>query len=300
MLSIQAPFCIFAQVTSNYLVERTVALTYLARMLTFPKAKINLGLEIVEKRPDGYHNLQTLFYPIPLTDVLEICSGVETFSFDGGDALSDCPVEQNLVVKAYRMMEARYGLPPVKIILRKHIPHGAGLGGGSSDAASTLVILNDLFHLNCSREELALMGARLGADVPCFLYDSPTYGEGIGDILTPFDSFSLKGYHLLLLLPDIYISTPEAYSGVCPMKPEVDLRERLNLPLKEWRGVVSNRFESSLFPRHPHFVELKELLYRQGALYASMSGSGSAMYGIFDSEPDLYSFKTWRTFLMKL
>ncbi|MDO4790580.1 MAG: 4-(cytidine 5'-diphospho)-2-C-methyl-D-erythritol kinase [Porphyromonas sp.] len=269
-------------------------------MLTFPKAKINLGLEIVEQRPDGYHNLQTLFYPVPLTDILEICPGVDAFSFDGGEALKECPMEQNLVVKAYRIMADRYQLPPVKILLRKHIPHGAGLGGGSSDAASTLMMLNEMFDLRCTRDELCRLGAKLGADVPCFLYDSPTYGEGIGDILTPFEELSLEGCYLLLILPNIHISTPEAYAGVSPLKPEIELKERLRLPLQEWRDVVQNRFESSLFVRYPLLARIKEQLYDSGALYASMSGSGSAMYGIYDKKPDVSLFDRWYCSLMKL
>lgn len=253
-------------------------------MIAFPNAKLNIGLHVVSKREDGYHNLETLFYPIPLHDALEINQS-DTFSLDTGEALKECPVEKNLVTRAYRAMEERFHLPPVRIVLRKQIPYGGGLGGGSSDAAQTLRLLNSLFELNCSHETLVEIGSKLGADVPCFLYDSPTYGEGIGDILTPYPEV-LKGYHLVLVIPGIKVSTTEAYANVKPKKPEVSLKELLQQPVERWRGSVWNQFETSLFEQHPELGEIKERLYQEGALYASMSGSGSTIYGLWKEKPN--------------
>ena len=253
-------------------------------MITFPNAKINLGLNIVERRSDGYHNLETVFYPIPLTDALEIvpaASNVTTLTCYGRTV--DCPPEKNLVMRAYRMMETRFNLPAVDIHLYKHIPDGAGLGGGSSDAAHTLTMLNDMFKLGLSDEELADMAAKLGADCPFFVYNRPMMATGIGEVLTPID-LSLQGYTLLLIKPAISVPTAEAYSRVIPNIPEKHVNELVALPIKEWQRLLVNDFEVSVMTLHPELAAIKKSLIDTGAIYAAMSGSGSSIFGIFDTD----------------
>jgi len=253
-------------------------------MITFPNAKINLGLNIVERRPDGYHNIETVFYPVPLTDVLEIVP-----STDGKTSLTcygnpvDCPPEKNLVMKAYRLLQERFDLPPVAIHLYKHIPDGAGLGGGSSDAAHTLVMLNKMFDLHQSDGELAAMAASLGADCAFFIYNRPMMATGIGDVLSPID-VSLKGKTILLVKPPMGVDTRTAYSRVTPHAPATDLQETVKLPVAAWDGLLVNDFEVSVFAVLPQLWLIKALLLDAGAQYAAMSGSGSTVFGIFDSD----------------
>ena len=256
-------------------------------MILYPPAKINIGLSIVEKRQDGFHNIETVFYPIPLCDILTVeaagtgatCQLV--FSCDG----IELPGNDNLCCKAYRLLDADYQLPPVNIHLHKKIPVGAGLGGGSSDAAYTLLALNDLFQLNLSVEELTRYARRLGSDCAFFLQNQPALGTGKGDILEPL-SLSLAGYHILLVKPPVFVSTADAYSSVIPKKLKHHLPELLQAPVSEWRHTVFNDFEASVFKKFPEIGQIKENLYREGAVYASMSGSGSCVYGIFDKETD--------------
>lgn len=246
-------------------------------MIAFPKAKINLGLRVLRKRPDGYHDLQTLFYPIPLRDSLEIIPS-DKLCYDFGEWGE--PAEDNLVVRAYRMVQdVRPLLPPVEIILRKMIPTGAGLGGGSSDATSMLLLLNQQFGLGLSYEELHGMATRLGADCPFFLRNQPQMAEGIGEVLQPFP-LHLKGKVLTLLLSDIHVSTAEAYGGVHPSEKGEDLSEVLRSPIEEWRHRLHNDFEKHIFEGHPTLAEGKEALYTAGATYAAMSGSGSTLFAI--------------------
>jgi len=256
-------------------------------MILYPPAKINIGLSIVEKRPDGFHNIETVFYPIPLCDILTVeaagagatCQLV--FSCDD----IDLPGNDNLCCKAYRLLDADYQLPPVNMHLHKKIPVGAGLGGGSSDAAYTLLALNDLFQLHLSVEELTRYASRLGSDCAFFLQDKPAFGTGKGDILEPV-SLSLAGYHTILVKPPVFVSTADAYSSVIPKKVEHHLPELLQAPISEWRHTVFNDFEASVFKKFPEIGQIKEKLYQEGAVYASMSGSGSCVYGIFDTEMD--------------
>jgi 4-diphosphocytidyl-2-C-methyl-D-erythritol kinase len=263
-------------------------------MITFPNAKINLGLNIVEKRPDGYHNLETVFYPIPVEDALEVtiagrAEGV-TLRQSGVALPGDC--EDNLVVKAYRLLQQEgFALPAVDISLHKAIPSGAGLGGGSADATFMLTLLNRSLSLGISDERLEEYAARLGADCAFFVKNRPTFAEGIGEIFSPVD-VSLKGYRLVLVKPDIFVSTREAFSKVHPHRAELSPREIVKLPIEEWRGKLHNDFEDSVFPLHPEIGEVKEMLYSAGAIYASMSGSGSSLFGIFapESEPQLPEF----------
>ena len=263
-------------------------------MLTFPNAKINLGLNITEKRPDGYHNLETVFYPIPVEDALEITplenatgKGECTLKLSGRNIEGN--PEDNLVVKAYRMLEHDFDLPSVEINLLKHIPSGAGLGGGSSDAAFMLKMLNEEFQLGLPEEKLENYASRLGADCAFFIRNRPTYAEGIGNQFSPI-ALSLKGYHLLLVKPDIFVSTREAFSRITPRPPRISIKEIIDLPVEEWRGKLVNDFEESVFPQFPKIEEIKNTLYQLGATYASMSGSGASVFGLFKEDVQGYEF----------
>lgn len=254
-------------------------------MISFPNAKINLGLNIVERRPDGYHNIETVFYPIPLTDVLEIvpaADGTDTTLTCYGNPV-DCPPEKNLVMKAYRLMQERYHVPAVSIHLYKHIPDGAGLGGGSSDAAHTLVMLNKMFKLELSDEELAGMAVQLGADCAFFIYNRPMIATGIGDVLSPVD-VNLQGMTLLLVKPPVGVDTRTAYSRVKPQEPLMPLTDIISRPLPSWDGLLVNDFEPSVFAALPQLWLIKARLLDTGAQYAAMSGSGSTVFGIFDND----------------
>ena len=225
-------------------------------MIVFPNAKINLGLNIVKKREDGYHNIESVFYPIPLFDILEVIptnNSNKPFCIEVIDLPDDG--KPNLVEKAYRALSAKYEIPPIEVVLKKCIPFAAGLGGGSADAAYMLKILSDMFIENISDEELHEIGKGIGADVPFFIKNKPVFAEGIGTEFSDID-LSLKGYYIVLIKPDIAISTAEAYSGVTPSTPNYDLKETLKLPINEWKGVVKNDFEDSLFPKYPRLTPL--------------------------------------------
>lgn len=252
-------------------------------MISFPNAKINLGLNIVERRDDGYHNIETVFYPVPLTDVLEIVPATGDASLTCYGNVVDCPVEKNLVMKAYRLMQQHYGLPPVAMHLYKRIPDGAGLGGGSSDAAHAMLMLNSMFDLHVSDAELAAMAATLGADCAFFIYNRPMMATGIGDVLTPID-VDLKGKTLLLVKPPMGVDTRTAYSRVTPHVPDIALSSTIALPVAAWDGLLVNDFEVSVFAALPQLWLIKARLLDAGALYAAMSGSGSTVFGIFDSD----------------
>ncbi|HIY76293.1 MAG TPA: 4-(cytidine 5'-diphospho)-2-C-methyl-D-erythritol kinase [Candidatus Sphingobacterium stercorigallinarum] len=249
-------------------------------MLEFAHAKINIGLHITRKRSDGYHELETVFYPIRLYDAVEVLPAQKHFFEVVGSTL---PVDSsNLCVKAYQLLAEHEGLPSAEIRLLKRIPVGAGLGGGSSDAAATLRLLNEVFDLKLPAQKLANYAARLGADCPFFLYDQPMYAEGIGTELTPL-AVDLDAYHIVVVKPDVFISTAEAYADVQPKPSDLDLRKAIAMPIQQWKYIIKNDFENSIFSRHPQLSELKNRFYEMGAHYASMSGSGSAVYGIFDS-----------------
>lgn len=253
------------------------------RMITFPNAKINLGLNITEKRPDGYHNLETIFYPIPLEDALEACprkEGLGSYSLSQSGLSIEGDAENNLVVKAYKLLDETYHLPPVDIYLHKHIPSGAGLGGGSADAAFMLKLLNRMYRLNLTDDQLEAYAARLGADCAFFVRNQPTYAEGIGNIFSPVE-LSLAGWQLLLVKPNIFVSTRDAFARIRPRHPERNLRDLINQPVKSWKDSMINDFEESVFPQFPAIGDIKTELYHLGAVYASMSGSGSSVYGLF-------------------
>ena len=253
-------------------------------MVVFPNAKINIGLNIVSRRSDGYHNIESIMIPIPWRDILEIvpASGENsTLTINGREV--NCPVEKNLVMKAYRAMEKEYQLPPVNIYLHKIIPDGAGLGGGSADAAFTLIALNEVFELNASKEDLAKIASTIGADCPFFIYNTPKLATGIGTDFSDIN-LDLKGYKILVIKPQVSVPTAQAYAGVTPCEPSTPLKELIMHPIEEWQNSIANDFEKSIFPIHPIINNIKQTLIEMGADYASMSGSGSAVYGIFKGD----------------
>lgn len=252
-------------------------------MILFPPAKVNLGLKILRKRPDGYHDIATCMVQIPLLDVLEI-SASEEFQFRQTGLAVTGSAEDNLVVRAWRLLHERYGAPNAYLHLRKQIPMGAGLGGGSADATYVLKGMNSLFQLGLSDEALEVLSAELGSDCPFFVREGARMATGRGEILRPVQ-VRLEGYYLKLICPDLHISTAEAYAGVLPSEAGISPEEVLVRPPAEWRGQLKNDFEDSLFPKYPELAALKQSLYNEGAIYASMSGSGSAMFGLFREEP---------------
>lgn len=262
-------------------------------MITFPCAKINLGLNIVSKREDGYHNLETVFYPIPLYDALEIKHMDENFPSDvpcdlkiTGNAV-DCDEQRNLVVMAYNLLAEDYRLPRVHAHLVKRIPSQAGLGGGSSDAAFMIRLLDERFRLNIGNPEMERYAARLGADCAFFITADPAYAEGIGDVLMPVDSpkGNLNGYYLAIIKPDVEVSTRDAYRAITPKRPAKCCRDIVRQPIETWKEELINDFEAPIFKQHPILADIKEKLYEYGAAYAAMSGSGSALYGIYKTKP---------------
>ncbi len=254
-------------------------------MIAFPHCKINLGLHVLSKRSDGYHNIETCFYPVPRTDILELIPSSQ-FSFTQSGLKVDGKDEDNLCVKAFRLLQKEFGIEEVKIHLHKIVPMGAGLGGGSSDAAFTLRLLNQVFDLKLSTEQLKGYASQLGSDCAFFIEDQPLIGTGRGEVLSPA-SISLKGYYLTLVKPDIHVSTAEAYSGIEPKQPGISIQEILKSPLQEWKGKLTNDFEKSIFKKYPAINNVKERLYSLGAIYSSMSGSGASVFGVFERPIDL-------------
>ena len=254
-------------------------------MLLLPNCKINVGLRVVRKREDGYHDLETIFYPIfALHDELEI-QPAAAFSFTQEGIAVDCPPEQNLILRCYRRMREHYpSIGEVSIRFRKNIPFGAGLGGGSSDAAHTAIALNELFRLGLTREQLSAEVRPLGADCPFFIYNTPCFAEGIGDLLTPID-FSLKGYRILMIKPACGVSTREAYSGL-HLSAEKHNQFSNSQICKFTNFQIDNDFEQSVFPLYPEIAHIKKRLLDAGALYASMSGSGSTVFGLFEHDAE--------------
>lgn len=256
-------------------------------MVTFPPCKINLGLRILSKRPDGYHDIETCFYPVPWTDILEILLA-DSFSFTCTGLALPGDAEENLCVKAYRLVQKDFSLPPIHMHLHKIIPSGAGLGGGSSDAAHTLLLLNDIFDLKLPVQELQRHASKLGSDCAFFVNKHPMMGRGKGDLLSPVE-VTLKDKYLVVIKPPIHVSTAEAYSRVKPAQQTTSLAEILKQDISTWKDLLVNDFEESVFSIHPQIGEIKHELYKQGALYACMSGSGSSVFGIFSNEVDLRS-----------
>lgn len=257
-------------------------------MQLFPNAKINIGLNITEKRDDGYHTIETVFYPIGLCDMLEVTPSdtCTDYSFSSAGIEIDGDPANNLIIRAFKLLKSAYEIPAVDITLVKQIPFGAGLGGGSADAAFMLKALNELFGLNIDIPELERIASYIGADCPVFIQNKAVFATGIGNEFSKTE-VNLNGYFLLLVKPDIHVSTPEAYATVVPKKPVRSLKELVKLPVSEWKDCVVNDFEESVFAKYPAIAEIKEKLYAAGALYASMSGSGSSVYGIFAAEPSI-------------
>lgn len=295
-------------------------------MIAFPNAKINIGLNVVSKREDGYHNIETVFYPVLLQDALEISpvrqldpaqirrrieAGLLVqpddpfFRLKRHKAQEEAPycslemtgneypfpAADNLVVKAYMLLLKDFDLPAVEVHLHKHIPSGAGLGGGSSDCAAMISLLNRRFNLRMRDSMMERYAAKLGSDCAFFIQNTPCLATGRGEILSPID-LSLKGYFILLVKPNVSVSTAQAYAGVTPKRPEISLSDAIKLPVSEWKHSIVNDFETSVFAKFPLLAQIKELLYELGAEYAAMSGSGSTVYGLFktalDNPADLF------------
>jgi len=257
-------------------------------MIVYPNAKINIGLNVIEKRKDGYHNIETVFYPVNLMDALEIVPSVDLCNNYNikvsGEILGGRP-EDNLVVKAFNALKLLYPdkILPVDIHLHKHIPTGAGLGGGSSDAANTIIALNQKFSLGLNDQEMEIIASKIGADCPFFIKNKPVFATGTGDVFSNID-INLKGKYIIIVKPNISVSTQDAYSEIIPKCPVKKLPELLSLPLDTWKDNVVNDFETTVFKKYPEIAAIKDKLYDLGALYATMSGSGSAVYGIFNKQ----------------
>lgn len=261
-------------------------------MIAFPNCKINLGLRVTEKRADGFHNIESIFYPVPWKEIVEIVP-TEGTSSDAEFKSTGIRVygskDSNLCVKAYHLLAEKHSLPPIKIHLHKVLPIGAGLGGGSADAAFTLQLLNKIFSLQLDDAELEKFSAQLGSDCAFFIRNRPVFASGKGEVFENIQ-VKLKGYHLVIVKPRIHVNTAEAYSWITPQRREGSLREQIKLPLKDWKDIIDNDFEKPIFERYPTIRNIKSRLYKLGAVYASMSGSGSSVFGIFSEEKNLNTY----------
>ena len=248
-------------------------------MIVYPNAKINVGLNILKKREDGYHDISSVFYPLKeCVDILEVIKSKEFEFINSG---IEIPEGENLCVKAWKLFRSDFEISNVKIHLHKQIPIGAGLGGGSSDASFTLKVLNELFDLNLTNKELEKHALQLGADCPFFIENITKLVEGIGEKMTSTD-LDLSDYEIRIVNPDIHISTKEAFSWVVPETPKQSIEQIIQLPIKEWKNKLKNDFEEPLFIKYPKLIDLKDKLYKEGAIYTSMSGSGSVVFGVFE------------------
>ena len=257
-------------------------------MIQFPNAKINLGLNVISKRKDGYHNIETFFLPIKnLYDVIEIVP-VSGYSEDDQLSLSGIPIpgnaKDNLCLKALNLMRQHKNIPPLNIFIHKVIPIGSGLGGGSSNAAFMLKIINDLFEIGLNTHDLENIASKIGADCAFFIGNNNIFAEGIGNVFSNVDVI-LPRMWVEIIVPQIHVSTSFAYQNIIPRRPLIDLKTAINSPVESWREMIINDFELPIFEKYPELKEFKEKLYQNGAFYASMSGSGSAIYGLFKHEP---------------
>lgn len=269
----------------------------------YPKAKINIGLNVVSKRDDGYHNLETVFYPVNVHDVIDITESHQAgCDIDIEGANLACDPQQNLVVKAYNIIREHYDIPGVKVTLNKMIPSQAGMGGGSSDAAYMIKALDEMFSIGMSDDEMRLYASKLGADCAFFINPVPSYAEGIGDKLSPVSINGLDDKFLALVKPSVAVSTKEAYAGITPSTPKKCCKDIVAQPIETWANELGNDFEDSVFRSLPILGEVKKDLYNRGAIYASMSGSGSTIYGIFEERPldVLYAYPDYYTMIIKL
>jgi len=254
-------------------------------MIIFPNAKINVGLNIISRRADGYHNLETIFYPVNINDVLEVITSDE-FSFQSSGLEIPGKVEDNLCVKGYNLLKKDFNLPPVKIHLHKHIPIGAGLGGGSADAAFFIRLLNQHFNIGLTDDQMMAYARQLGADCAFFIQNKPVFAFDKGDEFEPI-RLDLSAYKIVVVMPPVHVSTAEAYGGVKPAPVKQSLMELIQYPVKEWKNYIKNDFETNIFKNHPEIRGIKAALYEAGVIYASMSGSGASVFGIFDKTPEL-------------
>jgi 4-diphosphocytidyl-2-C-methyl-D-erythritol kinase len=263
-------------------------------MILFPTAKINLGLNVLFKRDDGYHELDTCMISIPLSDALEILPAKE-FSFRQTGLVIPGNEDDNLCVRAYKLMVKNFNVAPVYIHLRKEIPMGAGLGGGSADASYVLKGIKDLYKINCSDSELEKIAAELGSDCPFFIKNEAQIAKGRGEVLSPCN-VDLTGFFIKIIYPGIHVGTKEAYAGIVFGKKDYTVKEIVERPIETWHDQLNNDFEASVFTLHPRLADIKSKLYSEGAIYASMSGSGSALFGIYRDEPSK-SFELYSNYL---
>ncbi len=264
-------------------------------MVVFPNAKINIGLKIIGKLPSGYHSIESCFYPIPLTDALEVIES-NTLSFTSTGIDIPGKEKENLCLKAFWLIKEQYDIPLVAIHLHKHIPIGAGLGGGSADGAFMIKLLNEKFKLGISIKEMEKLAGKLGSDCPFFINNKPVYVEGTGNVFSEIN-FSLQGKYFVLVMPKIHVSTTQAYSGISPCKSNSNLKKDVEtLDLSRFQSVVKNDFEKPVFSQFPELTEIKKALFKAGATYASMSGSGSAIFGVFESKPEFNSTHSFLVF----
>jgi 4-diphosphocytidyl-2-C-methyl-D-erythritol kinase len=254
-------------------------------MIVFPCAKINIGLNITSRRPDGYHNIETVFYPVKIYDAVEALPGGE-LTFESSGLGIPGRVEDNLCVKAYHLIGKDHGLPPVNIHLHKHVPIGAGLGGGSANAAFFIKLLDQQFNLGLTLDQKLDYARQLGADCAFFIESKPVFAFDKGDQFEPVN-LDLSSYSIALVMPPAHVSTSEAYRGVKPTPVQRSLKELIELPIEQWKNHIKNDFEESVFKNHALIRGVKAALYEAGALYASMSGSGASVFGIFKQKPDL-------------
>lgn len=250
-------------------------------MVTFPNCKINLGLNILQKREDGYHDLETVFFPVPFYDVLEVVSSDKTDLQNTGVYAGK--IENNLCLKAFQLLKKDFPqLPEIKIHLHKSIPTGAGLGGGSADAAFTLSLLNEKYNLNISSQKLFEYALLLGSDCPFFILNKPVFATGRGEKMKEIN-LSLSGYKIIIINPDIHINTKETFQQLSPVTPERNINKIILQPIETWKNELVNDFEKIVFTQHPQIKKIKENLYDHNAMYASMTGTGSTVFGIFKS-----------------
>jgi 4-diphosphocytidyl-2-C-methyl-D-erythritol kinase len=254
-------------------------------MIAFPNAKINIGLNIISRREDGYHNLETIFYPVRIKDALEVVEA-DTFHFSSTGLTIPGNPEDNLCLKAYRLMSGDRSIPPIHLHLHKNIPIGGGLGGGSADAAFFIRVLNDKFQLNLNKQELMNYAVQIGSDCAFFISNTPAFACGKGEQLTDI-ALDLSGYFIILVKPPFHVSTAEAYRNIKPHMPSRSLKELIGLPPEQWKEHIINDFETSVFEKYPGIGQIKTALYEAGAIYAAMSGSGSSVYGIFPEKIEL-------------
>jgi len=254
-------------------------------MVTFPNAKINIGLNILRKRSDNFHNIQTIFYPFQLNDVLEVVENKQKneIEFINTGLKIDAPAEKNLVVKAYYLLKNDFNLPAVKIHLHKVIPFGAGLGGGSSDAAFMIKLLNQMFELNLFDAQMIEYAKKLGSDCAFFIVNEPALGTEKGDKLVKTE-LDLSDYQLIVIKPDIHLNTAKVYNFITPNNEVADLTQLIKQPIETWKNTIKNDFEQPIFALHPEIAEIKEKMYKKGALYVAMSGSGSSVFGFFPKD----------------